>query len=205
MAWALVRPAGLIPAWAGKTTNARPANRSPAAHPRVGGENAAAEGRLRLTQGSSPRGRGKLISAVADRRPDRLIPAWAGKTTPRSTRPGARWAHPRVGGENTKTRMSPGLTVGSSPRGRGKHFALIDVLFEERLIPAWAGKTILSPGLNCAHRAHPRVGGENGQGDGLSAVARGSSPRGRGKLVVVVLGVVEFGLIPAWAGKTQTK
>ena len=111
-------------------------------------------------------------------------------------------AHPRVGGENTKTRMSPGLTVGSSPRGRGKHFALIDVLFEERLIPAWAGKTILSPGLNCAHRAHPRVGGENGQGDGLSAVARGSSPRGRGKLVVVVLGVVEFRLIPAWAGKT---
>ena len=113
-------------------------------------------------------------------------------------------AHPRVGGENTKTRMSPGLTVGSSPRGRGKHFALIDVLFEERLIPAWAGKTILSPGLNCAHRAHPRVGGENGQGDGLSAVARGSSPRGRGKLVVVVLGVVEFRLIPAWAGKTTS-
>ena len=196
---------GLIPAWAGKTLSGVGLGQTRWAHPRVGGENYERKTGEPITCGSSPRGRGKLLSAVADRRPDRLIPAWAGKTTPRSTRPGARWAHPRVGGENTKTRMSPGLTVGSSPRGRGKHFALIDVLFEERLIPAWAGKTILSPGLNCAHRAHPRVGGENGQGDGLSAVARGSSPRGRGKLVVVVLGVVEFGLIPAWAGKTQTK
>ena len=52
--------AGLIPAWAGKTQITTPWGCARTAHPRVGGENAAAEGRLRLTQGSSPRGRGKL-------------------------------------------------------------------------------------------------------------------------------------------------
>ena len=131
-----------------------------------------------------------------------LIPAWAGKTPAVSMLYARVPAHPRVGGENTKTRMSPGLTVGSSPRGRGKHFALIDVLFEERLIPAWAGKTILSPGLNCAHRAHPRVGGENNIPSLMAGKWWGSSPRGRGKRDNTKQFFPHFGLIPAWAGKT---
>ena len=70
----------------------------------------------------------------------RLIPAWAGKTsTPTSkplarrahprvggenrTRQGAYWldeAHPRVGGENLRAISSNLSGSGSSPRGRGK-------------------------------------------------------------------------------------
>ena len=50
--------------------------------------------------------------------------------------------------------------------------------------------------------AHPRVGGENA--DLMLAVTRskGSSPRGRGKLVRHVQARVPVRLIPAWAGKT---
>ena len=50
--------------------------------------------------------------------------------------------------------------------------------------------------------AHPRVGGENANRDNKYQLQKGSSPRGRGKLVPCagIPGVA--GLIPAWAGKT---
>ena len=159
---------------------------------------------VRQTLGSSPRGRGKPVSLHLEEGTGGLIPAWAGKTCCCVCALFAHRAHPRVGGENSPPTPARRRFSGSSPRGRGKLVILPFLIVSHRLIPAWAGKTILSPGLNCAHRAHPRVGGENGQGEGLSAVARGSAPRGRGKLVVVVLGVVEFRLIPAWAGKTTS-
>ena len=71
---------GLIPAWAGKTTNPWTGEETRAAHPRVGGEN-----RLAILQpfqytGSSPRGRGKLVILPFLVVSHRLIPAWAGKT-----------------------------------------------------------------------------------------------------------------------------
>ena len=195
---------GLIPAWAGKTCKSNPYVLGVRAHPRVGGENLEGVVYVRQTLGSSPRGRGKPVSLHLEEGTGGLIPAWAGKTCCCVCALFAHRAHPRVGGENSPPTPARRRFSGSSPRGRGKLVILPFLIVSHRLIPAWAGKTILSPGLNCAHRAHPRVGGENGQGDGLSAVARGSSPRGRGKLVVVVLGVVEFRLIPAWAGKTTS-
>ena len=50
---------GLIPAWAGKTQARRGRNAAAGAHPRVGGENVAAESAASCAAGSSPRGRGK--------------------------------------------------------------------------------------------------------------------------------------------------
>ena len=52
-----------------------------------------------------------------------------------------RWAHPRVGGENTTAAIGPCIMMGSSPRGRGKHGFGPFGLSGGRLIPAWAGKT----------------------------------------------------------------
>ena len=51
-------------------------------------------------------------------------------------------------------------------------------------------------------RAHPRVGGENAEPDGLVDPEAGSSPRGRGKRTVSVWLPYGPRLIPAWAGKT---
>ena len=53
-----------------------------------------------------------------------------------------------------------------------------------------------------ARPAHPRVGGENGVHEKAPPTDRGSSPRGRGKLVDCNEFAGLAGLIPAWAGKT---
>ena len=72
---------GLIPARAGKTTNARMTRASPRPHPRAGGENPPSASAKVTTSGSSPRGRGKRGTTFQARFHLRLIPARAGKTT----------------------------------------------------------------------------------------------------------------------------
>ena len=123
--------AGLIPAWAGKTPPISTPTPESQAHPRVGGENLTPAGRLVIDGGSSPRGRGKPFIRKADASAFRLIPAWAGKTYPRSGPSAPHSAHPRVGGENGHPERRVLWKVGSSPRGRGKHF--LTCAFIERI------------------------------------------------------------------------
>mgnify|MGYP001669820729 CR=1 FL=1 len=90
------------------------------AHPRGGGENIITGVVGVLSEGSSPRGRGKRPSELFEVTVEGLIPAGAGKT--RAVRPTwiARSAHPRGGGENGPRMTTNVDTRGSSPRGRGK-------------------------------------------------------------------------------------
>mgnify|MGYP001674891272 CR=1 FL=1 len=104
-------PQRLIPAWAGKTNHTNFVTR--------------------VTQGSSPRGRGKPIYLYLFLYLTRLIPAWAGKTPLSHTNQAPEWAHPRVGGENQVTNDTKLTIDGSSPRGRGKHF--LTCAFIERI------------------------------------------------------------------------
>ena len=176
--------AGLIPARAGKTHRPDSTGTGWSAHPRAGGENAASSWGGRQFPGSSPRGRGKRSAGPPGRHTLRLIPARAGKTS-RSWRLRAlATAHPRAGGENRLSTSSHSSSRGSSPRGRGKHgfgpFGLSPV----RLIPARAGKTSSSDRATFVTGAHPRAGGENGQDGHDEGAPAGSSPRGRGKLIV---------------------
>ena len=131
----------LIPAWAGKTTRTCRREARRGAHPRVGGENPSFSAMLSAVFGSSPRGRGKRPAPARRGQDHRLIPAWAGKTSGNSRRQGCRRAHPRVGGENDVSACSRSARAGSSPRGRGKPRKDQDNGTEQRLIPAWAGKT----------------------------------------------------------------
>ena len=115
-------------------------------------------------EGSSPRVRGK--HDVEDRRREclRLIPACAGKTAAREACPRAPGAHPRVCGENAIDEIDYELSLGSSPRVRGKLSFKAVQMAGDRLIPACAGKT---PRGRCSlptYRAHPRVCGENRRG-----------------------------------------
>ena len=70
-----------------------------------------------------------------------LIPARAGKTEREHGRCLSVWAHPRAGGENRLSGLGASLSVGSSPRGRGKHSEVQASPLCVRLIPARAGKT----------------------------------------------------------------
>ena len=92
--------------------------------------------------------------------------------------------------------------VGSSPRGRGKHGDESINGLDNRLIPAWAGKTVGIRASRGARTAHPRVGGENRAFDVLGVGRMGSSPRGRGKRARPPRTQPPHRLIPAWAGKT---
>ena len=149
----------------------------------MGGENGSAQDGSQPPGGSSPRGRGKPYQAFR-RQPDNgLIPAWAGKTRGRCARSRTRPAHPRVGGENAVCFAGTLMSVGSSPRGRGKHGDTITRIEKARLIPAWAGKTRHGRSPGPPHRAHPRVGGENSKSQPAPAAGKGSSPRGRGKRI----------------------
>ena len=154
--------------------------------------------------GSSPRGRGKHDLTIAIVVKAGLIPAWAGKTGLVSSGGAGAGAHPRVGGENGPG-IEPGLhSPGSSPRGRGKLRTVSGPQHCAGLIPAWAGKTWVWA-LTCTFcEAHPRVGGENRPFLARREPASGSSPRGRGKRTLTLLGLAPLGLIPAWAGKTRT-
>ena len=173
------------------------------AHPRVGGENDETPLEAVSAAGSSPRGRGKRLVLRPRRLLNGLIPAWAGKTrTATRNRPRAP-AHPRVGGENLRRHDGHTHVEGSSPRGRGKRLVVLRPVHQERLIPAWAGKTVPAVSSMNAAKAHPRVGGENLLCGVMFRSMVGSSPRGRGK----PRGDPRRGrvrrLIPAWAGKTR--
>ena len=132
---------GLIPAWAGKTELFEVGESPSRAHPRVGGENQPSRGGANHREGSSPRGRGKLVKAAAALDRSRLIPAWAGKTKHVTAPVTPTPAHPRVGGENEIEALLDPEQQGSSPRGRGKLTVEVLVAQPVRLIPAWAGKT----------------------------------------------------------------
>ena len=132
----------LIPACAGKTVPQRSRRNVNGAHPRVCGENRIAAGRVLAILGSSPRVRGKQSDACASRFWQRLIPACAGKTTPRESRSKPRSAHPRVCGENVQCDSAGLSRNGSSPRVRGKLNTNQCAGLDSGLIPACAGKTL---------------------------------------------------------------
>ena len=172
------------------------------AHPRVGGENLRLYGLGAMNEGSSPRGRGKRDGPGDGANAGGLIPAWAGKTNPNRAARSPSAAHPRVGGENQIIQLDEDTLPGSSPRGRGKRGHKSAFAGGGRLIPAWAGKTVIDA-MSCSIvGAHPRVGGENSTSSKAGASLLGSSPRGRGKLSQWSIWVSQCRLIPAWAGKT---
>ena len=192
----------LIPARAGKTRRPCGPRASRRAHPRACGENAAATAARNVSQGSSPRVRGKRRIGRIPARPVRLIPARAGKTRLRAWTASSTPAHPRACGENCPIHGADVPCRGSSPRVRGKLGVDHDPPPRERLIPARAGKTLVGLAFGFDSRAHPRACGENEAVKSLPIQLSGSSPRVRGKHIGHGSGSFDAGLIPARAGKT---
>ena len=110
-----------------------------------------------------------------------LIPAHAGKTASPSAPTGTGTAHPRSRGENLPGRARDDPGPGSSPLTRGKPH--LEPAGRDRwgLIPAHAGKTVVSDSSLANFRAHPRSRGENPTAYRGNAANAGSSPLTRGK------------------------
>ena len=194
---------GLIPACAGKTYSPDRLSRYLEAHPRVCGENSVRAGCMLHRRGSSPRVRGKPGRYSRGQADHGLIPACAGKTRLAATgRPRFR-AHPRVCGENLNHTAHDKISVGSSPRVRGKPDEDNEAWLRKGLIPACAGKTTGTTCLVTRSRAHPRVCGENNDQVSDAMDNLGSSPRVRGKRPRIRRTTSFPRLIPACAGKTR--
>ena len=111
-------------------------------------------------------------------------------------------AHPRSRGENVMCFFAPSAVQGSSPLTRGKLSLLGVVLRSVGLIPAHAGKTLITSAANSTVRAHPRSRGENTRYWCVTSRRGGSSPLTRGKHTQASQRRAYPGLIPAHAGKT---
>ena len=193
-----------IPAYAGKTHTAELGRKAKTEHPRVCGENALTACIKSLPCGTSPRMRGKRPYRLHQIFTLRNIPAYAGKTSHRSSRGFHEAEHPRVCGENAGVALVDALVAGTSPRMRGKpnrpHFYGAG----ERNIPAYAGKTCIRFGRCAVAPEHPRVCGENSPLTYLTLIVSGTSPRMRGKRCGNAPWSCPLRNIPAYAGKTGT-
>ena len=172
---------GLIPAHAGKTA----AHSIPApirtAHPHSCGENGTLAVQDLCATGSSPLMRGKRRHNPATTAVVGFIPAHAGKTLTDKHPVRTVTAHPRSRGENVMRFFAPSAVQGSSPLTRGKLSLLGVVLRSVGLIPAHAGKTLITSAANSTVRAHPRSRGENEARGVAWHPSEGSSPLTRGK------------------------
>ena len=138
------RRMGLIPAHAGKTVLARLGGADAEAHPRSRGENTLPSWPPTPCEGSSPLTRGKRVAVFYGLLLSGLIPAHAGKTSRATSITNTAAAHPRSRGENRPTRLSTASRLGSSPLTRGKPYCGCGPADLGGLIPAHAGKTLMS-------------------------------------------------------------
>ena len=108
-------------------------------------------------------------------------------------------------GENRTARGVSTTGLGSSPRVRGKRPRGRVCAYRGGLIPACAGKTAGAGAAAAKAWAHPRVCGENAFPSSSPPLDMGSSPRVRGKPSGSFYLRFHVGLIPACAGKTETR
>ena len=192
----------IIPAYAGSTSRRSCAGRSPWDHPRIRGEHGGqALGEL-PGGGSSPHTRGALRAAVGPVAVEGIIPAYAGSTRDCADRDSGRQDHPRIRGEHGGADGDVPVTEGSSPHTRGALWNGIRVAAGWRIIPAYAGSTMLPSLALASSQDHPRIRGEHVFLSSSGSFSPGSSPHTRGARGRAPLGRYACGIIPAYAGST---
>ena len=155
------------------------------------------------SKGSSPRMRGTHLPIHPRAFSCGIIPAYAGNTWKAANGIHALTDHPRVCGEHTLVRSCQRSTVGSSPRMRGTPDLLRELVDDLRIIPAYAGNTVIWFPFYFPNRDHPRVCGEHVLCLTGRSMTPGSSPRMRGTLGQTRHFAHEGGIIPAYAGNTN--
>ncbi len=211
------------PASAGRTPRRSSARSVTPEHPRVGGEDAPGADELRIRRGTPPRRRGGRRFRVRVGTDHRNTPASAGRT-PASGRSGhVAPEHPRVGGEDVASSVTPPPFPGTPPRRRGGRTHWGRRLRVRRNTPASAGRTQrdsesqenatehprvggedASVAMTSRSPAeHPRVGGEDEDMDLEDFLNDGTPPRRRGGRLLAVLPEGDDRNTPASAGRTR--
>ena len=147
---------GITPAYAGKSAPFLILVTGNRDHPRVCGEKRKGCSTIPTLLGSPPRMRGKGADCPADRDPERITPAYAGKSRRCSPQTSDSWNHPRVCGEKSRCFMRWPTRRGSPPRMRGKGHPMHPGPAYTGITPAYAGKRH----THTHTQDHPRVCGE---------------------------------------------
>ena len=108
-----------------------------------------------------------------------------------------------MGGEKLSSGAYVAKDKGSPPRRRGKGVNVNCSADDIGITPAWAGKRSQVAAALQSGWDHPRIGGEKSGLHRKRPHQRGSPPRGRGKVALVVVPVGAVGITPAWAGKSE--
>ena len=174
-------------------------------HPRIRGEHVGGQIVLLAIVGSSPHTRGAPPQLVDEPPRARIIPAYAGSTSRKPPGLDRCWDHPRIRGEHSTRRSTAGMTAGSSPHTRGALLWCPQPLSGRGIIPAYAGSTFALLNVSRWDQDHPRIRGEHVSRWGLCVVPGGSSPHTRGARDGVSASRAPAGIIPAYAGSTDTR
>ena len=159
--FSLSRGRGIIPAYAGKTLKARNSWLTLEDHPCLRGENSLGLISGCLPLGSSLLTRGKLVFDSLNKLLCGIIPAYAGKTDDVSLA-AVFWSdHPCLRGENFSPTQPPMSRCGSSLLTRGNPHRFCCLLADDRIIPAYAGKTVHVDSSALESQDHPCLRGEN--------------------------------------------
>ena len=145
--------------------------------------------------------RGKELECRCVRLPERITPAYAGKSHKVRLQAAGRWDHPRVCGEKRCRRQKEWCGVGSPPRMRGKGFGFWNNDHLVGITPAYAGKRISLLITQTHPGDHPRVCGEKQVKVVEYHNKRGSPPRMRGKELSPAPTGQSPRITPAYAGK----
>ena len=152
--------------------------------------------------GSPPHARGRLIPSRLYKRKRRITPACAGKTLLPVVVSGGLKDHPRMRGEDCRSRRRRTTHRGSPPHARGRRRCRIRRRRRSRITPACAGKTAGFVGGIRLEQDHPRMRGEdlvNGHG---CTFLLGSPPHARGRRRIPPKDDAFSRITPACAGKT---
>ena len=132
-------------------------------------------------RGSPPRMRGKGAQTKEYAVPQRITPAYAGKSSSSLGSVSAQWDHPRVCGEKLPVPHALRSVRGSPPRMRGKVRCRSVSETMPGITPAYAGKRRCTTASVVWFWDHPRVCGEKHTHLISGSPDMGSPPRMRGK------------------------
>ena len=195
-------PRRIIPAYAGSTAPVRTGNAVGSDHPRIRGEHAARITPQTLAGGSSPHTRGALHPRARRVQEHGIIPAYAGSTPASRSQPSPTTDHPRIRGEHHRLGCAGDFGRGSSPHTRGALLRKSRNSNCERIIPAYAGSTIVVTTHIERHQDHPRIRGEHEANSLDGQTMAGSSPHTRGARLPFRASPRRLRIIPAYAGST---
>ena len=147
--------------------------------------------------------RGKAVQSPTRLPSGWITPAHAGKSWQNTFRCAVHQDHPRACGEKPTSQYSAKTYSGSPPRMRGKGINAACWFARLRITPAHAGKSSLQRACRRGLEDHPRACGEKSTALQMAASVPGSPPRMRGKEEEREIRILNGGITPAHAGKSD--